>query len=335
MVQILDGKFLEPGVALMAGFVACLDMEENEIGAVAQGLQSGLQLSFVIRVVKAGGALDPYGFQAGIDADAHYQVHSRDHHALADAEQLGHSRHGGLVSGTPGPDAVGGILPLGDAAQIHGMVGQYLLRTEYEVVDIFGGLGSLRAFGTDHDIGRGRAGHIMRRRALNAFVGVTDLEEMTVTYTGKECCPAVAERFVECLNKFRGFLARDMTGGMVFDHPVGSETDKVAAQGHLVGSDVDSHACGFERTAAFEDGGDVVTKQREMSDFASGGKPLRHGGEQATASAARQLIHSRRVGRLDGCQPSEFGTGFVGHAVAQYYNILHLSHCVIGYLQCL
>ncbi len=112
----------------MAGFIAGLYMKEHKIRPVAQCLQRGLRLPFIISVGETCGTIHMYGFQSGIQAKPSDYIYSSNHTSMPYAIHLPQSGHGRLVAGTPRPYEVGRVLALSHSPQIHRMLRQYFLR---------------------------------------------------------------------------------------------------------------------------------------------------------------------------------------------------------------
>ena len=108
------------------------------------------------------------------------------------------------------------------------------------------------------------------------------------------------------------------------------DRNEVAAHDHFAAPDFDAHAGRFERTASFEDGGNVVPQQREVCDFAARSESGRNRSEHSAATVRRHPIDGRFGNRL---QRSFVFQGFdrlVGHAVAQDNDVFHMSYFKIS-----
>ncbi|GFI67722.1 hypothetical protein IMSAG192_01256 [Muribaculaceae bacterium] len=115
-----------------------------------------------------------------------------------------------------------------------------------------------------------------------------------------------------------------MPGRVVFDISVGYAY-QIAAHGHPALGHIYAHARGLKHSASFKRGAHVIAKDTHIGDFASGMKARRYGGEQARTPHPGKPVHRRSVGNLKGSQPSEAFYRLVGHSVAKYYYMLHLT----------
>jgi len=77
LVQVVDGAQLQLQVAVVAGLVGCLYVNEDEVVRL-QGFDGGLCLAFIIGVGQARGSRYFDDAQAGIAADALNEVDGRD-----------------------------------------------------------------------------------------------------------------------------------------------------------------------------------------------------------------------------------------------------------------
>ena len=123
-VQVLYGLYLQCYIALVSGFVAGFYVQVDEVVGL-QRIQCGGYLVLVVGVIQSGGAFHVQAAQSGVVADAVYQVYGRDDGSpLHLREFVGQPLHAWTVAGTPGPDAVGGVLAFGHALQVDRMVFQ-------------------------------------------------------------------------------------------------------------------------------------------------------------------------------------------------------------------
>ena len=77
LVKILNGTKLQLEVAVVARLVAGLYVDENEV-LRAQGVDGGLCLAFVVGIGKSCGTGNFNDIQAGVAADALYEVDGGD-----------------------------------------------------------------------------------------------------------------------------------------------------------------------------------------------------------------------------------------------------------------
>src|SRR5690554_2133276 len=110
----------------MPRLVAGFDMKIDKI-LLLQCFQCCRGLSFVVGVVESRGTLHHDHLQPGINADAPDQVDGRDYRTALYRVYLVEWSHLWPVTGRPGPDAVGRMLPLRHTFFVQRMVGQQLL----------------------------------------------------------------------------------------------------------------------------------------------------------------------------------------------------------------
>ena len=110
---------------------------------------------------------------------------------------------------------------------------------------------------------------------------------------------------------------------MVLD-PVAVDTDEIAAQAQLTGSEVDPHAGSLEHAAPLVDGGQVVTENRKVGHLTARVESVGHRVQSARSSELGQPIHRRRRCILQGRQSAQFGNRLIGHAVSQNDDMLHI-----------
>ena len=143
LIEIFDGFYFERDVAFVAGFVARFDMEIHEI-FLFQFLQGCLRFAFVVGIIKAGCSFHCNHFKSCINTYAANQIYRRNHRPASDRKHLAQRLHLRTISRRPRPNAVCGIFAFGNTFFVDRMIGQNLLRSEYQSVEGFGsGLRSL------------------------------------------------------------------------------------------------------------------------------------------------------------------------------------------------
>ena len=321
-VEILNGAHLQLHVALVTGLVAGLDVQIDEV-VRAEGLDGGGRLALVIRVVKPRGALHVDHVHTGIDADTADQIDGRDDGRGAYAVQFAERLHGRTYAGRPRPDAVRGILTLGATLHVDRMIGQQLLRAEDEVVQAVGRSLSLGHTRLDERWTEGVQGDVVRRGAIQAPIAATEHKQMAVGDAVVKGDIVRPELLVEIANQDVGLLRRNVSRGVVLD-PVAVDTDEIAAQAQLTGSEVDPHAGSLEHAAPLVDGGQVVTENRKVGHLTARVESVGHRVQSARSSELGQPIHRRRRCVLQGRQSAQFGNRLIGHAVSQNDDMLHI-----------
>ena len=153
------------------------------------------------------------------------------------------------------------------------MIRQQLLRTEDQFAELsrrrFGG----SVGGRRQHFGEGAVGYVVRPDGVQPLVAAADREQVAVRDARVEPHVAAAQPPLEEVDQFGRFGRGDMAGRMVADALL-LDRNEVAAHDHFAAPDFDAHAGRFERTASFEDGGNVVPQQREVCDFAARSEPF-------------------------------------------------------------
>ena len=124
----------------MSCFVACFYVYKYEV-VIAQSVDSGLCLSFIIGIGKSGSAWYDDVVQSCIVADATYQVDSRNHVALLYLWiHLLKRLHLRTISASPRPYAVSLVFAFGTSCYVERSIGKHFLRFQNQVVQQVGGL---------------------------------------------------------------------------------------------------------------------------------------------------------------------------------------------------
>ena len=171
-VERPDGVQLEGDIAVVPGLIAGFHVHIHQVIGL-QSVDGGLCLALVVGVPQARGTRHIYDAQPCITADAAYEVHCRYHGSALDLrESLRERCHHGAVTSSPGPDAVGWVLPLRHAPKVEGMGGKQppalLHQVQYEPGSVLGSLISCLG----QILAPGFAGNVMGRCAQEVLVAL-------------------------------------------------------------------------------------------------------------------------------------------------------------------
>lgn len=149
----------------------------------------------------------------------------------------------------------------------------------------------------------------MRPDGVEPLVAAADREQVAVRDARVEPHVVAAQPPLEEVDQFGRFGRGDMAGRMVADALL-LDRNEVAAHDHFAAPDFDAHAGRFERTASFEDGGNVVPQQRGGVRFrCPGANPSGTVSRipEAPSAAMRSIVGLRAA--CSGVRPPSRGIG--------------------------
>ena len=291
-IEVRDGGEFVGQRALVAGLVRGLEVHEDEV-ALAQGLAGGLRLALVVGVDIAGGAGDVDHLQAADHPQAFEQVDGADHRP-ADGEAVDQGRHRGHLALAPQPDLGRRVLAGGPPLLVDRVVGEKL-----------SGLVEQLAPRAMLPVGLPVGGDVPADMVMGRHRGETGMlsfedHQMAVADPGFEVKGRRRAVALEIGDELVGLLVGDVARAEIAHHHLAVallvEGHQVAAEGGLIGSEVDVHRRRLEGGAAGVVARRVVAEQRHVGDVAARGKAIGHGlGEKELACGA-EPVHGRGGG---------------------------------------
>ena len=274
----------------MSGFVACLNMQINEVIRF-QGFDCSCCLSFIICIIKSCSTFHVYTSQSGITSDTTDKIYSSYHRALLYLRiflrQWFHLRS---VARTPWPYTVGRILTLSHSFQIYRMRCQQFLRFKNKCIQQIGSFLSFRTFSLNHIRAERLQRNVMRRNAMKMLVTAFYYQQMTVLNPCIEMYPVSSKSFFKEFNKFVSLFRRDMSCRMIFKS-FSFNTYNIATHSHISRLKIDTDACSFKHSASLIHRRQVISHYRHVCNLAAWMKTVGYCLQHTCTSHSCKLIH--------------------------------------------
>ena len=147
------------------------------------------------------------------------------------------------------------------------------------------------------------------------FVATFDDQQMTVLHTAVELHTVGGQMLVEVVNQHRRILRLQVAAIVGDDIPM-LQGDDVAADGHVVGSQLHANAGGLERSTTLIHLILVIAQNAAVGHLAARMEAILHRLQHTTPSHLCQHVHVGRLGILQQCLVSQRLHRPVCHAVA-------------------
>ena len=119
-------------------------------------------------------------------------------------------------------------------------------------------------------------------------------------------------------------LGLQASAGVILEQ-VTLEADQIAAHGQVVGSQFHPYAGSLQRASPLIYKMLVIAQDAAVGHLAAGVEAVWHSFQKPVAAIARQIVEMRSVGILEQRLALQFGARPVGHAIAQYDEMFHIT----------
>ena len=151
-------------------------------------------------------------------------------------------------------------------------------------------------------------------------------QEVPVAHPGVKAAPVPSQGGFQDRDELSGFIAGDVPGGVVLHDELGvlvAQGHQVAAEGHLVGSQVHPQGRGLQGRPAGVVAYRVVPHDGQIGDVAARLLARGDGAGAPQLAPAGQFIHMGGFCRLQRGFAAQLGDGIVPHAVADENDVFH------------
>ena len=230
----------------------------------------------------------------------------------------------GLRTLAPQPQAVCGVFPFGYTSSVHGVVFEQLVAALHhrKICCAVFALGQVDSYLFIGDVVRGRK--VVPRCAVLYHKAVA------VRYPRVKGEPVAVQLFFEVLYQFARLFGGDLPRRIVghrqlLEAASARKRNKVGAQRHIGFIKGYSHGNRFEGRTPGVVFCRVEAEHRHVGHVAPGLEPFRHCAEPAQLRFGRKCVHHGSAGAFKAGLAAEGGYLPIGHSVAEYHCIFHIS----------